>query len=61
MIILLIIMLVTSCSKSEVINLPQTRDIDTTYTPSVKSEDTTKVKIGFEISITPWQEVEIKK
>lgn len=61
MIILLIIMLITSCSKSEVITLPQTWNIDTTYTPRVKSEDTTKVKIGFEISITPWQEVEIKK
>lgn len=61
MIALLLILILGSCSKSEVINLPQTRGIDTTYTPRVKSEDTTKVKIGFEISITPWQEVEIKK
>ena len=62
MIALLLILLISSCSKSEVVIMPpQIWSIDTTYTPRVKSEDTTKVKIGFEISITPWQEVEIKK
>lgn len=59
MIILLIIMLVTSCSKSEVINLPQTRGIDTTYTPRTKTQDSTKVKIDFKVTVTPWSEVEI--
>ena len=57
MILLLILLL--SCSKSEVVEMPpQTKSIDTTYTP--RHRDTTKKHpIRFDIHITDWEDVEV--
>ena len=57
MIILLLILLI-SCSKSEVVTMPpQTKSTDTTYTPRVKADTTEKRHpIRFEVTIKDWED-----
>lgn len=59
--LLLILLLLAGCSKSEVlISPPQTESTDTTYTPRAKSVDTTKMHpIRFDVHITDWVEENI--
>ena len=54
--LVILILSLTSCSKSEVLMLPpQMESTDTTYTPRVKSVDTTKIHpIRFDVHITDW-------
>ena len=58
--IILLLLLLTSCSMSEVLEMPLPRTkVDTTYTPRVI--DTTSVSgvpIGFDVTISDWEEDE---
>lgn len=55
MIILLLILL--SCSKSEVVEMPpQTKSIDTTYIPRIKADTVKKIPIKFEVTIKDWED-----
>ena len=60
MIALLLLLLLTSCSMSEIVDQPTPRTkVDTTYTPRVI--DTTSVSgvpIGFDVTISDWEEDE---
>lgn len=58
MIILLLILILSGCSKSEVIAYPElnTKAQDSTYTPKPKQQDTVRVPIMFNVTITPWEE-----
>lgn len=59
MIILLLILLV-SCTKSEVISMPpQATDIDTVYTPKVKADTIKKIPIRFDVAIKDWEDYDI--
>jgi hypothetical protein len=55
---IVLLLLLTSCSMSEVLETPQPRTkADTTYTP--RAVDTLKlsdVPIGFEVSVDEWEE-----
>lgn len=58
MIALLLILILGSCSKSEVVIMPpQTRGIDTCYTP--RTRDTTRKEIKFDINIIEWENEDI--
>ena len=58
MILLLLILLISSCSKSEVVLTPPlTKSIDTCYTP--RQRDTTRKEIRFNVSIIEWKETEL--
>ena len=63
MLLLIILLLLAGCSKSEVVSIPTQMEIrDTTYTPRSKSTDTTKrYPIQFDIHITDWEDVEVNK
>jgi len=54
----IILLLLAGCSKSEVLmELPQMEIRDTTYTPRVKSTDTTdRHPIRFDVHITDWED-----
>lgn len=61
MIALLLLLLLTSCSMSELVAVPETRSSDTTaYTP--RHRDTLKLSdrpIGFEVSVDEWEDEDI--
>lgn len=60
MITLLLLILLTSCSFSEVLEqpLPRTKS-DTTYTPRTKdTTNTSFVPIEFEVGVEEWEDVE---
>ena len=59
MIALLIILLLSSCSKSEVIEMPLTKGIDTTYTPRAADSTETREPIRFDVGIEDWGEITI--
>ena len=60
MIILLFILILSSCSKSEVVEMPpQTKSIDTAYTPRVKADTIKKTPIRFNVTITNWEDYDI--
>lgn len=61
MIALLLLLLLTSCSMSELVAVPETRTkSDTTYTP--RAVDTLKLSdrpIGFEVGVDEWEDEDI--
>lgn len=60
--LLLILTILVSCSKSEVLmELPQMESKDTTYTPMTKHpKDTTRrIPIRFDVHIINWEEYDI--
>lgn len=60
MIALLIILLLSSCSKSEVVQMPtETKGIDTTYTPRVADSTEVRQPIRFDVGIEDWGEITI--
>lgn len=59
MIALLIILLLSACSKSEVIEMPLTKGIDTTYTRRVADSTETRQPIRFDVGIEDWGEITI--
>ena len=61
MIVLLIILLLSSCSKSEVVQMPaETKGIDTTYTPRVADSTETREPIRFDVTVGDWKEITIE-
>jgi hypothetical protein len=57
MILILIILILTSCSKSEVLTMsPQMEIKDTTYTPRVKADTNKLHPIRFDVHITDWED-----
>ena len=61
MIILLILIFFASCAKTEVIEAPMTKSIDTVVVkarpkPHRPQVDTTRVPIGFDPSVEDWEE-----
>lgn len=61
MIALLLFLILCSCSKSEVIDLPKTRSADTTvYAPRERDTlELSDVPIGFDVSVDEWEDEEI--
>lgn len=60
MIALLIILLLSSCSKSEVVQMPtETKGADTTYTPRVADSTEVREPIKFDVSVGEWGEITI--
>ena len=61
--ILLSLLMLMSCLKTEVLNAPLIRS-DTTFTKGIDTTfvdvDTTKVQIGFNPSVNDWQDVEVE-
>lgn len=55
MIVLLIILLLSACSKSEVVDMPITKGVDTTYTPRVVDSTETRKPIMFDVGIEDWE------
>jgi len=56
MIAVLLLLLLTSCSMSELVAVPETRSDTTEYTP--RHRDTTEVSgvpIGFEVVVEEWE------
>lgn len=55
---ILLLLLLCSCSKSEVIDLPKTRSADTTaYTPRERDTlELSDVPIGFDVSVDDWED-----
>lgn len=62
MIILLLILILSGCSKSEVIAYPElnTKAQDSTYTPRVADSTETRKPIRFDVSIEDWGEITIE-
>lgn len=59
MILLLILLVLSGCSKSEVVLTPLTKDSDTIgrhYRPRPPKVDTARVEIVFDVNINDWQE-----
>ena len=58
---LLLLLVLTSCSMSEVLETPLPRTkADTTYTPrAVDTLGISDVPIGFEVSVDEWEDIEI--
>ena len=59
--LLLLLFLLTSCSMSEVLDMPKPRTkVDTTYIPrAVDTLGISDVPIGFEVSVDEWEDEEI--
>ena len=57
---LLIILLLSSCSMSEVLEMPKPRTkADTTYVPrQIDTTETSDVPIGFEVGVDEWEDIE---
>ena len=57
---LLLLLLLTSCSMSELIDTPLPRTkVDTTYIPrQIDTTQTSGVPIGFDVTISDWEEDE---
>jgi hypothetical protein len=62
MIALLILLLLSSCMKTEIINQPMKTADTTQYKPRKELpqqvEDTTRYEIGFNPSVEDWEEIE---
>jgi hypothetical protein len=58
---ILILLLLTSCSLSEVLETPMPRTkTDTTYIPrQLDTNETSDIPIGFEVTIEDWGDTEI--
>jgi hypothetical protein len=58
---ILILLLLTSCSLSEVLEMPKPRTkTDTTYIPrQLDTTETSDIPIGFEVTIEDWEDTEI--
>jgi hypothetical protein len=58
---ILILLLLTSCSLSEVLETPMPRTkSDTTYIPrQLDTTETSDIPIGFEVTIEDWEDTEI--
>lgn len=63
MIALLIILILTGCSRSEVVEMPLTKASDTTmyYRPRPPKQDTTRREISFDVTVEGWNEITIKE
>lgn len=60
MIAILLILLLSSCSKSEVIEMPLTKGVDTTYTPRVADSTEVRQPIRFDVTVGDWKEITIE-
>lgn len=61
MMILLLLLLLTSCSHSIVIDMPRTKADTTEYIP-IERNDTTEtsgVPVTFDVSVEGWEDIEI--
>ena len=59
---LLIILLLSGCSMSEVLDMPKTRAADTTEYIPIERNDTTEtsgVPVTFDVSVEGWEDTEI--
>lgn len=63
MIALLIILILTGCSMSEVVEMPLTKASDTAmyYRPRLPKQDTTRREISFDVTVEGWNEITIKE
>lgn len=63
MIALLIILILTGCSRSEVVEMPLTKASDTAmyYRPRPPKQDTTRREISFDVTVEGWNEITIKE
>ena len=56
----IILLLLAGCSKSEVLmELPQTKSIDTTYTPRVRVDTMDKHPIRFDVNIIDLEDADV--
>lgn len=56
MIWIVIILLLSGCSYSEVLNTPRSKTQDTTYVTRTKTDTTERKEIGFNITLEDWIE-----
>jgi hypothetical protein len=61
MIVILLILILSACSKSEVVQMPtETKGIDTTYTSRVADSTETRQPIRFDVTVGDWKEITIE-
>ena len=57
MIWILVLIILSCCSRSEVINEPYRQETDTTYTKVAKEKEKPNKPIGFGVSVEGWEEI----
>lgn len=58
---LLLLLLLSSCIQTEVLHAPITKNIDTSvYRPPKPPRDTTRIPIGFDVSVEEWEGKDIE-
>lgn len=56
---LLLLLLLLGCSRSEVINEPPKKEVDTMFTRARNDTTEKRIPIGFVVTVEDWEEIDI--